>query len=907
MKPEDYQHACELFDAAWALPEEQRADRLRSLCDDEELCERVQNMLLHIATADRDGFLAGSAASADSCSALRPTTVVPSVGQQANSEPRFRPGQMIAGRYRVAVRLGSGGMGEVYRAEDLMLGQTVALKFLSRAHVSDSLRLKALLGEVRLGREVAHPNVCRVYDVSEMEGDRFISMELIEGEDLASQLRRVGRLHPQTALRVAREICLGLAALHECGVVHRDLKPGNIMLDRDGHVRIVDFGLAVAEGSEPSEIAGTLGYVAPECLRGGPPTPRSDLYSLGRLLERLFSNESEPLSSRTKSVQNREMPVVGNRAVREVIAKCLVEDASRRPASALEVARALGWDPLEEARVAGRLPSPEEVADAPVGRPLSIRLAWAALALAVIGMLLILQAHRFTSLFCQAAPLPPSKLRFRAREVLNVLGYKTPPVDVASDYRSNPAYRRGPLIQPALGFWYRESPRYLIPVLFLRQGGWRHFGTCEATFEDPPPGPGDTLVVLDAKTGRLCEFWARPMTAAFTDNPLWYAPLFAEAGLDPADYELPYKGDSEAHFTSIVPCQEWLIWEARSGRQVPTRVVAASFEGQPVYFRTFANKDIPVEQSFARPSGQYERYFFGGDLLLVALILTSAWLVPRNLRLGYADRSGALRMAAIVFLLRFGVWVLSAHHVAGLEEFGLLLMGLTRCLFDAAILWLFYVALEPAVRRLWPESLVSWNRLLAGRWRDPLVGSSILAGLALGVTTELVDQADILASLWMFPGRARLTGFWPAPEANPATIVASVLSHAQWAISFAVFGLLLLLVLRSSLRVPLLSTAGFVLVSYGLYYDYQSVPELTWVSHVVSGCILYIIFTRYGHLGLLGGMSFWTVHLLVTLPLSLALSDWWWPISLSAFAVVAGLAAFGFRVAVAHGKPLGIG
>jgi serine/threonine-protein kinase len=276
-----------------------------------------------------------------------------------------------------------------------------------------------------------------VYDVSEADGERFISMEFIEGEDLASHMRRLDRLHRQTALRVAREICLGLAALHERGVVHRDLKPGNIMLDREGHVRIVDFGLAVTEGSAPSQVAGTLGFVAPECLRGEPPTARSDLYSLGRLLEKLFAAKA---AARPDSSDVVEL----DPGARSIISKCLADDPTNRPASALEVARALGWDPLEVARAAGRLPTPTEVADAPVGRPLAARLAWTALGITVAGLAFILLGHTFTSAFSRARPLPPADLQFRARTFLGRVGYADS-ADSAGAYRLNPAYERGPL------------------------------------------------------------------------------------------------------------------------------------------------------------------------------------------------------------------------------------------------------------------------------------------------------------------------------------------------------------------------------------------------------------------------------------------------------------------------------
>src|SRR5687767_6690730 len=171
----------------------------------------------------------------------------------------FVPGQMFAGRYRMVGLLGKGGMGEVYRADDLKLGQPVALKFLPRDVEADADRLERFLTEVRLSLKVTHPNVCRVFDIGEIDGRHFLSMEYVDGEDLASLLRRIGRLPEDKAIEIARQLCAGLSAAHDEGVLHRDLKPANIMIDGRGKVRIADFGLArIAEDlRDANEIEGT--------------------------------------------------------------------------------------------------------------------------------------------------------------------------------------------------------------------------------------------------------------------------------------------------------------------------------------------------------------------------------------------------------------------------------------------------------------------------------------------------------------------------------------------------------------------------------------------------------------------------------------------------------------------------
>src|SRR6202043_762371 len=167
-------------------------------------------------------------------------------------ESRFLPGDRIANRYRVAGLLGRGGMGEVYRADDLKLGQPVALKFLPRHLASDPGRLERFYAEVR-----------------------------------------IARLPPDKALEIARELCAGLAAAHDRGVLHRDLKPANIMIDGRGRARITDFGLAVVteEGATEGVLAGTPAYMAPEQLAGKGASVRSDVYSLGLVLYELFTGK----------------------------------------------------------------------------------------------------------------------------------------------------------------------------------------------------------------------------------------------------------------------------------------------------------------------------------------------------------------------------------------------------------------------------------------------------------------------------------------------------------------------------------------------------------------------------------------------------------------------------------------
>lgn len=221
----------------------------------------------------------------------------------------FEDDELVAFRYRIRGLLGRGGMGEVYEAEDLELGERVALKVLRRELAERPGALEQLKRELALARKVSHPNVCRLFDVgfhlrTGARGSErlcFLTMELLQGESLSALLRRTGPLPPAEVLPLARQLCEGLLAAHEAGIVHRDLKSANVLLvpGRPGtppRAVITDFGLArledeapVAPGTPGTRLAGTPAYMAPEQLEGGPITPATDLYALGIVLFELLT------------------------------------------------------------------------------------------------------------------------------------------------------------------------------------------------------------------------------------------------------------------------------------------------------------------------------------------------------------------------------------------------------------------------------------------------------------------------------------------------------------------------------------------------------------------------------------------------------------------------------------------
>jgi len=269
---------------------------------------------------------------------------------QAESEPAsepselvFAPGQMFAGRYRMITMIGQGGMGVVWRADDLILKTEVALKLITSAGAEARERI---LNEVRLARQITHRAVCRVFDVGEADGWIFYSMELVRGEDLASVLRRVGRLPSEKVIDIAIQLCAGMAAAHAQGVLHRDLKPANILIDDDGYVRITDFGIAISrsDGSR-HKLTGTPGYMAPEQHAIGTDlSERTDVYALGLVVyELLVGRHAFNRSAEAAQLPPPPSSLVPNvdPQLERIVMQSLAPAPADRPASALEFAAAL--------------------------------------------------------------------------------------------------------------------------------------------------------------------------------------------------------------------------------------------------------------------------------------------------------------------------------------------------------------------------------------------------------------------------------------------------------------------------------------------------------------------------------------------------------------------------------------
>ncbi|MEV6112264.1 serine/threonine-protein kinase [Streptomyces sp. NPDC052109] len=253
-------------------------------------------------------------------------------------------GLLIAGRYRLADSIGSGGMGRVWRAHDEVLNRTVAVKELTAAlYVSDSDRAVLLArtrAEARAAARINHSAVVTVHDVLEHDGRPWIVMELVEGNSLADEVKERGRVEPREAARIGLWVLRALRAAHSAGVLHRDVKPGNVLLGRDGRVLLTDFGIAQIEGdstiTRTGEVVGSVDYLAPERVRGHDPGPASDLWALGATLYTAVEGRSpfrrtSPLSTMQAVVEEEVDEPRHAGALGPVISALLRKEPERRP------------------------------------------------------------------------------------------------------------------------------------------------------------------------------------------------------------------------------------------------------------------------------------------------------------------------------------------------------------------------------------------------------------------------------------------------------------------------------------------------------------------------------------------------------------------------------------------------
>ena len=254
------------------------------------------------------------------------------------------PGALFAGRYQIIEDLGEGGMGRVFKALDTRTGEKIAVKVLRAGLESDGRTLERFSHELTAARRISHRNVCRMFDLGEDRGRLYITMEFVPGEDLKSVLRMMGAMSPAQAAGLAVQICDGLEEAHRLGVIHRDLKPANILVDKDGHARIMDFGIARSARSRGITDAGTMvgtpDYMSPEQTEGRDVDARSDLYAMGVMLFEMATGRlpfegdtalAVALKHKTERPPDpRSVSPALPGDLSKIILKCLEKDPARR-------------------------------------------------------------------------------------------------------------------------------------------------------------------------------------------------------------------------------------------------------------------------------------------------------------------------------------------------------------------------------------------------------------------------------------------------------------------------------------------------------------------------------------------------------------------------------------------------
>jgi serine/threonine-protein kinase len=840
----------------------------------------------------------------------------------------FATGVVLGGRFRIVGLIGRGGMGEVYRADDLKLDQPVALKFLPDEVAARPGWRERFYAEVRFARQVSHPNVCRVYDVDEIDGRLFLSMEYIDGEHLASLLTRIGHLPASKVLEIAHQLCAGLAAAHRKGVLHRDLKPSNVMIDGRGVARITDFGLAVSSDRAIGSpvLLGTPVYMAPEQFAGHAASVQSDIYALGLVLYELVTGKT-PFKARTLDDLRMEKEAIVppspselgreiDPAIERVIVRCLERDPLARPSTVAEIAAALpGADPLAAALAAGETPSPAMVAASSRGEVMTPRVAFALTSgLAVATTLAVWLGGM--AIMTRRVPLarPPDAFVERARALAERAGYTDAAVDSAYGLVYNQRYltdleardrspARWDALSPlAVTFWYRQSQHALRRLTFS-------IGVSPSVTPDDPPlsAPGELIVALTGG-GRLVRFAAVPGPASETTDvraETDWNDFFRDAGLDQREWTPVDPGVTPAFWAD-----RQFAWRpaVTGGRDRPVRIEAASIRGRPTTFQVVYPWDATGTPSSAGwlfgpgagagPVTRSTRTATFVGIGLTGLALFGGLIVARrNLRLGRGDRRGASRLVIFVSVLLGVSWLLDEHHVADAHEWYLIVSFAGRALVLGGIFWWTYVAFEPYVRRHWPSTIVSWSRLLTGRIRDALVARDVLIGCAAGaVLTTLLMVSHLLPGWLGFTAERLATPTWHAwlGWGHAVSLVLQLVCNALLDAFTALFVLVLARLVWRREYVAAIAAAALLATPDVLLSD---TPAIAGVFYFVVYFLGLLLLMRVGLLAVIT-LRF-CVDLLQAYPIVPNLSAWYSSLGLAALALLAVLVAASLHTALA--------
>ena len=731
-------------------------------------------------------------------------------------------------------------------------------------------------------------------------------MEYIDGEDLASLMKRIGHLSNEKALDIARQLVAGLSVAHERGVLHRDLKPANIMLDGHGRVRITDFGLAIAVGdeSQAEEIAGTPAYMAPEQLAGKGATVRSDIYSLGLILYEIYTGKKAFKANTLAELQNQketqtprapsELRDGIDPVVERVIQRCMEKDPNSRPASVAQLAQALpGGDPLAAAIAAGETPSPEMVAASGSREGLRPAIAWGLLLFIIAGTLCAMVMKDRADLH-RRIPFEkePGFLVERCREILKNIGYSEGVAASAYGFEPNDKILQyieisadSANLWQSLGskgilFWYRQSPSA--------------FNSIDRVSSIHPPlqHPGEVVITLDTQ-GRLYSLRAVPPVAPVQSEmtvPQDWGILFKEAGLDIDNWT----DEDEVQSNPLFYVDSKVAWSGSFPEcpDLPVQIEAASYQDKPILFESKG----PWDDETASQQPMIWEIVLEYFLILLVLTAIGGGIVfaRRNLRLGRGDRRNAKRLSLIVLGISASAWILQIPHSSSVE---ILLIP-----YEAGLLWIFYMALEPFMRRRWPQILVSWTRALSGNWKDVQIGRDILIGVAMGVLVYSFIRFShyILPGLFGYPELAAPFNISWTSILGPRFFISGFINGVTNQIIFGLLLLCLLFIMMLLLRNRYLAIAACcVLLGTLTQPDSSNIWSL-----IIKICATPLWFIALIRFGLLVPISASIAHsTLVLYPIGFQASAWYAGYGYAALAILAALVLYAFYTSLG-GRPI---
>jgi serine/threonine-protein kinase len=598
-------------------------------------------------------------------------------------------------------------------------------------------------------------------------------------------------------------------------------------------------------------------------------------------------------------------------AIERVIERCLQTDPSRRPASAIAVAAALpGGDPLAAALAAGETPSLEMVAAAGAIEAVPVAYGLTLLACVLVGLTALVPLSGGRS-YTEFVPFdkPPAALADRASTVRRTLGYREPIADqyggltyqneYATWARQKPPAERWTALStgrlPTVLYWLRTSPRPLVPHV---ASNWPSMSS------DPPlTVTGMTLTLLDTE-GRLLEFNAVPPQRDSAGSPPpapdWTT-LFTLAELPPDRFR---PATPEWMPRTFADTRAAWIGDLPELPGVPLRVEAAAYRGRPTYFQVIGPWTRPGRMDAAGVERQQQIFTVLRVTIICVGLFAAALLARRNIVLGKGDRAGGRRVAWAIFALAIVSWILDATHFPdfGVEQ-NRLFQAISDSLFPAAIFWVVYLAVEPWIRRHWPDCLIGWTRLLSRGVRDPLVGRDLLVGVTAGLLVFALQHGGH----WV---RA-LTGGVIEPSFGQYNgleglhyIVSDALETAASSPLDAVFFTLAYVGLRRVLRWRAAPAIGLTLVFFvfnGAQGAFGGTDALGIVVAIAMICVVVGVLLRFGLLAFM--MEMFTNGLLQRAPWTPDISAWYATPMLVVIAITATLAVFAF-VQSRSGAPL---